>query len=218
MKMLGLAFVLILTSQIAQGQIFVTNVFGTPQTLHGLIGEYNFDGTAINPAIFSPGSPSRLGVSGSDLYVLNGGGEFFGSVDRYSTSGGTSQIGLIPSLTFPRSLAESGSNLFISDAKGVHKYDTSGHLVTDSFTTARFDTYGLTVSDDGSHLFISGADSIGEYDTTTGATISDTFITGLDNPYAISISGSRYTWRTLATEQMEALANMPATDRQSIQL
>lgn len=123
--------------------------------------------------------------------MLNGGGEFLGSLDRYSISGGTSQKGLIPSLGVPRGLAVSGSNLFISDGNGIHKYDTSGHLITTSFTAAKFDTYRLAVSSDGSHLFVAGADSIGEYDTTTGTTINDTFITGLDNPYAISISGSK---------------------------
>jgi hypothetical protein len=35
MKILPLAFVLILPVQIAEGQIFVNNSFGTPQTLQG---------------------------------------------------------------------------------------------------------------------------------------------------------------------------------------
>jgi hypothetical protein len=180
----------------AHGQIFVTNVFGTPQTIHGSIGEYNLDGSVINPALVTPGSPLDITIVGSNLYVANGGGEFAGSIDQYTTSGATIASPLT-SFYAIHSLAVSGTNLFVgysSDTGRVGKYTTAGDTVDDSFITGlQSAPFGIAVTDDGSKLFVADyyGETVGEYNAQTGAAIDASLITGLNLPTGIAIAGSK---------------------------
>ena len=60
--------------RVGLGQIFVGDVTGTPQTLSGWIGEYNLDGSQINPAL-AVGTLIDISIVGPSIYVMNRGGE-----------------------------------------------------------------------------------------------------------------------------------------------
>src|SRR5579871_5061332 len=121
--------------EIVHGQIFVGSVTGTPQDLHGAIGEYNFDGSVINPAL-TGGTPIDISIVGSNMFVINTGGEFASSYTEYTT-GGATVTGSSP-FYMMNSVAASGSDLFIgypSNDNRVAKCTLTGDIVNDSFIT-----------------------------------------------------------------------------------
>jgi hypothetical protein len=177
----------------ATAQIFVTNVYGTPQTLDGSVGEYNLDGTTVNSALIPSGlkGPIDIVATNNNLFVLNSGGEFIGSVNRYTISGAPVNVPLI-SRALPRAGTIFGENLYITNAGSVSLYSTTGTAVNTSLVSGLASPYGIAISGDGARLFVSDFDDniVGEYDAATGMTINAALITGLSNPTGITISGT----------------------------
>jgi hypothetical protein len=86
----------------------------------------------------------------------------------------------------PDAIAVSGSNIFVADTDNstVSEYTTSGTLVN-SFSVAG--AWGLAIS--GSNLFVATGSGIAEY-TTSGTLVNASFITGLETPGGIVVSGN----------------------------
>jgi DNA-binding beta-propeller fold protein YncE len=180
-------------SESAHAQIFVSNVFGTPQTINGSIGEYNLDGSAVNSALIPSGlaGPVDIVTSGASLFVVNSGGEFIGSIDQFTTSGTPVNTPLLQFM-FPRSAAVFGSTLYVVKAGTVGVFTTAGGTVNSSLVSGLTSPYGIAISGDGTHLFVADFDDdvIGEYDAATGGAVNAALITGLSTPTGIAISGS----------------------------
>ena len=168
--------VLLCASGHTSAQILVSNFIGDSSNPIGVIGEYNLDGTAINPALI-PANGDRIAVSDSNVFVLRNVVGFAGSVGEYTTSGATIDSEFITGIYGLRSLASSAGSLFVSDSSNVGnvlKFDleppfSSGLLISD-FQLAN----GLAVSRDGRRLYVvdSFAGMIGEYDASTGTQLT----------------------------------------------
>jgi hypothetical protein len=165
----------------------------------GTIGEYDAaTGTAINTSLV-PGlvSPGEIAVLGDDLFVAGN-----GRIGEYTTSGALVNAALLTNLgtAFPNGIAVSGGDLFVTREGSVGEFTTSGVPINSSLITVSnplvADLYGLAVS--GNDLFVgfnefnagAGHGKIAEYDATTGAVINANFITGLNQPEGITISGN----------------------------
>jgi DNA-binding beta-propeller fold protein YncE len=147
----------------------------------------------INPAL-AGGTPVDIAILGSNMFVINGGGEFGGSVAEYTTAGAV--VGSATPFYAIQSVAVSDSNLFIgysSDTGRVGKCTIAGDVVDDSFITGLSRApFGIALSPDQSTLFVADfyGNTIGEYDAATGTAIHTALISGLNLPTGIAISGS----------------------------
>jgi len=177
-----------LTPATARGQIFVTDF------ADGTIGEYNLDGTTVNPSLVSGlNEPAAIAVSGSDLFVANY-GRGNGTIGEYTTSGAAVNTDLVSGLSYPTGIAVSGSNLFVVSGDTVGEYTTAGATVNASLVPAFYSASGLAVS--GSDLFVTYYDypysgypgAIREF-TTSGATVNTFPVSGSDVA-GIVVSGS----------------------------
>ena len=166
------------------------------------VGEYNATtGATINASFISGINAVGLAISGGDLYVADG----VGTVGEYdATTGDAIHASLITGLNGPVSLALSGSDLYVGCSEesgsdpGVGEYNaTTGAAINASLlgiTVPGIDPRGLAIS--GSNLFVAnwvgsqGNNKVGEYNATTGATINASFITGLNTPYGLALSGT----------------------------
>jgi hypothetical protein len=179
----------------APAQVLVSHYLGDSANPVGAIGEYNLDGTAINPALIQANG-DRIAVSDSKVFVLRNIVGFAGVVGEYTTSGATIDSEFITGIYGLRELAASDGSLFVSYSSNVGnvlKFDlappfSSGLLISD-FQLAN----GLAVSADGGRLYVadSFAGTIGEYDASTGAPINPALVTGLDYPTVVAVSGSK---------------------------
>jgi hypothetical protein len=170
-----------LTSKAANAQVLVAT--------GNQISEYSTDGATLNaPFITAAHGVTAMAVSGSDLYLLENDGNGIGSIQEYTTSGILVNPLLVAGIQYPQSIAVSGSDLFVSDFVGtvIAKYSTSGAVLNANLISGG-NYYGIVT--DGSHIFTASGGTIGEY-TTTGDTINESFVTGLDGAFAIAISGS----------------------------
>ncbi len=187
--------VLFVHSNSASVQILVSSYIGDSQNPVGVIGEYNLDGTAINPALI-PAGGYRIAVSDSKVFALRNIVGFAGLVGEYTISGSTVDSGFVTGIYGLQGIAASKGSLFVSYSSNVGnvlKFDlappfSSGLLITD-FQFAN----GLAVSADGRRLYVadSFAGTIGEYDASTGAAINPALVSGLDYPTSIAVSGSK---------------------------
>jgi phosphodiesterase/alkaline phosphatase D-like protein len=135
--------------------------------------------------------PLSLAVSGNTLFVTNLGTS---AVNAYDTTTGAAIPGkFITGLPGPTGLSTLNGILYVTDAAGdTAEYNTNNGTVT--LINANFFN-GLS----GSGFVISGNDlfalnywdgSVVQYNATTGALINAKFITGLQNPTGITISGN----------------------------
>ena len=162
---------------------------------NGTVGEYTTSGGVVNPSLVS-GLTYNFGVavSGSNLFVANGGGS--GTISQYTTSGAVVNPALVTGLNNPYGVAVYGSNLFVVNfaqpylSNGtVGEYTTSGAVVNPSLVSGLYAPQGIAVA--GSNVFVADPPNgtIGEY-TTSGAVVNPSLISGLDYPYGIAVSGS----------------------------
>jgi DNA-binding beta-propeller fold protein YncE len=173
-----------MAARVGLGQIFVGNYTGTPQTLSGWIGEYDLDGSVINPAL-TGGVPTDISIVGSSMYVMNGGGEFGSLISKYTTGGAPLAMANSTPFYIMTSLAVSASNLYVGYGGGVGKCMLDGELVNDSFITGLNGfPFGIVLSPDQSKLFVADfySNAIGEYDAATGAATRETLIALADVP------------------------------------
>ena len=93
----------------AHGQIYVSD------NTNGTVGEYNLDGTAINPSLISGlTQPAGLALSGKHLYVIVHGDGTNGTVQVYNaTTGAVINPSLVTAPQLPEILALSGNNLYV---------------------------------------------------------------------------------------------------------
>lgn len=191
-------------------RIYVTNV-GNLNT--GTVDVFATDGTPISvPSFGGLVFPAGISVSGNHVYVTNAGNNVIG---KYTSTGEVVDASLFSTPgSEPYGIAVSGSSIFITHPFGgrIGKYDAeTGAAINASLVTGLSGViapltisrgpYGIAVR--GNSLFVTnlgtrvngvyvpGSGSIGEYDATTGAPINPSLITGLDTPYALSISNDR---------------------------
>lgn len=155
----------------------------------GTIGKYDASTGAEIDASFITGAFGRdLAVSGSNLFVTNGGG----AVAKYDAiTGATINLGFV-TVDFgqPQGVAVSGSSLFVGNATfggTVGKYDmTTGTAINSSFVTGLNNPHGVAVS--GSNLFVTSDGSAGKYDVSFG--VGSQIVGGLSSPVGLAVSGS----------------------------
>src|ERR1700722_15690643 len=129
LKSLLILFAVLLLTQRAHGQIFVTNT--NTNSSNGFISEYDYNtGSAISTALVSGlNYPWGIAVSGSNVYVANNTAQTIGEYN--ATTGATVNASLISGLNGPDGIAVSGSNLFVANGGygggttvGVYRADT----------------------------------------------------------------------------------------------
>ncbi|MGD0390152.1 MAG: hypothetical protein ABSC42_14490 [Tepidisphaeraceae bacterium] len=172
----------VLAPATARGQLFIA----TGST----IGEYNLDGTTVNPSLVSGLNFLRtIAVSGNDIFVANLG---LGTIGEYTASGATVNAALISGLNNPEGIAVEGNNLFVANEGNgtVGKYTTSGAVENATLISGLPDASAIAV--DGNNLFVPDQvfyqTDIGEY-TTAGELENASFIRNVGNPWAIVASG-----------------------------
>lgn len=104
-------------------QIYVSSSNGNT------IGEYNPNGSAVNPSLITGLSDPQVMAVGGNLFVVN---QTTGTIGEYTTSGALVSASLITGLSSPTSLVISGTNLFVANnpAGVIGEYTTSGGTVT----------------------------------------------------------------------------------------
>ncbi len=118
----------------ARGQFLVTN----PGS--GTIGEYNLDGTPVNPALISglSGYPEgmAIAISTSHLYVANFSS---GTIGEYNLDGTPVNPALVSGLNEPSCIALSGSSLYVTNfgSGTIGQYNLDGALVNPADLGAR---------------------------------------------------------------------------------
>ncbi len=182
---------------VAGGNLYVANHTGNT------IGEYNATtGAVVNAALVSGLSgPSNLLLSGNNLYVTNNQAYAVGVYN--ATTGATINASLIPSLSpqqrFPFGLALSGSDLYVSDFKqGVFDYNATTGAYTRTvlvYTNNRV-PYGLGLIGNTLYVGTGGivGDTVGTYNATTGATMSDPLISGVNGSFFALVVPEPGTW------------------------
>jgi hypothetical protein len=176
---------------ISGNYLFAAHGGNFPSGTAPAIGEYITSGAPIATPLITNGSssPQGIAISGTNLFVLNG-----GTIGEYTTSGQTINSSLISGLYGANSIAISGNDLFVTIMNGstfaVGEYTLSGATVNASLIT-----YGLNgptgIAISGSDLFVANwyNGTIGEY-TTSGQTINTSLISGLAEPEGIAILGN----------------------------
>ena len=172
-------------------QIFVTTNAGT-------VAKYNLDGSLVNASLVSGVStgPSSVAVSGTDIFTItsfNNPATF----SEYTTSGAPVNV-INTGLNDLRSIAVSGTNIFVTDQNGglgieeISEYTTSGAtLNTDLATLSAFAPSGIGIVVSGTDIFVATtAGTVDEY-TTVGGTVNASLLTGLNTVNnGIAVSGT----------------------------
>jgi hypothetical protein len=161
----------------------------------------------LNTGLFGQiNGAAGLALSGTTLYVAN---SFANTITAYDAGSGA-PIGVppliygggnSPELRGPDGLVISGNNFFVSnnDSSGgwIGEYTLAGATINDHFiNTPGIGVYGLAIS--GNHLFVATGIScqldvsgnIEECDINSGAVLNSSFVSGLQNVYGITISGT----------------------------
>ncbi len=183
----------------ADGQIFVaTSLPDGP----GAIGEYNFDGLAVNTAIASGLNGPWSGVSdgnGHIFWAMEGTGN--GAVTEYTSAGATVTPSLIPQGGEVMGVTVDGKgHLFVmygtpygSAFDSVSEYNLDGTLVNASLITKVSGGGFASIACDGSYLYLADSynNNISKY-TVSGTLVSSTFISLAHNtgPLALACDGN----------------------------
>jgi hypothetical protein len=157
----------------------------------GTVGEYNLDGSTINPDFISGPDPFGIDIVGNDLFVGLG-----SNIAEYTTAGTLVNAALASQLNNPQDIAVSGTNLFVlqqnsnfNNAGVVGKYTTSGVTINANLITGLGEPVGIAVS--GNDLFVANyySGTIGEYGFD-GSVVNASLISGLSGPWGLAIVGN----------------------------
>jgi hypothetical protein len=165
-----------------------TDVYVTNQSA-GTIGEYTTAGATVNSSlVMGLSAPYGIAVSGSDLWVANGG--VIGEYD--ATNGNVVNATLVTGLTKPIGIAVAGSNLYVTDATNntISEYNAfTGLPVNATPTLVTGLNSPVSVAVLGADLLVSnqGNGTIGEYDATTGNMVNASLVSGLSSPSGLVV-------------------------------
>jgi len=124
LRRLLVVFALAAGAVAVRGQVFISNFCA------GTIGEYNLDGTPINPTLIKGlKGPWSLAASDSDLFIAFSSS---GSVGKYTFDGSLVNADLITGLKKPTGLALYGSELLVASGCGggdIGLYDLNGQVL-----------------------------------------------------------------------------------------
>ena len=169
----------------ANAQIYVT-YFNKGD---GVVGAFNFDGSAINASLISGLQyPSGIASDGTgNLYVPNTGANVVG---KYTTSGATVNAALI-SVPFPYQVVLDGHGFLYTVNEYLHygKYTTTGWTVNASFIT-NYSGGGIpSIACDGDYLYLSDSynPNIAKY-TTSGVLVNASLISMPNSDGTVSIA------------------------------
>ena len=192
--------------------LFVSS--NNPSTGSGTIGEYNaLTGATINASLISGlVRPQGIALSGSDLYVAsdNSGLAGAGTVGKYTLSADFGSItsstpALITGLSYPETLAISGTNLFVVNegVGAIAEYNTSGQPLNTTLITGLNNPIGIALL--GSDMYVTnfyGTASIGKYtlgaDSISIASSTPALVSGLSNAHGIVVTPEPATLSLLA--------------------
>ena len=184
------------------------------------VGAYTTSGATVNASLITGlSNPVAIAVSGSEVFVVNGS---TGAIGEYTTSGATVNASLITGLNAPAGIAVSGGNLFVvshypanlvQEFGSIGEYTMSGATVNASLiTNVTPPPFGIAAS--GSDLFVtqvcisvaSCAPIVGgtlSVYTTSGGTVAAPLIgSGLNDAFAVAVSGSDVFVSNYATENI----------------
>jgi len=185
------------------GELYVTNFnagrIDRYDTVDGLVGGARSVGFISGLSI-----PTGIVVSGGQIFVES---YTLGTISVYdAATGHLINANLITGLDHPWGLAVSGGELFVTNVGNgstgtgfVGAYTTSGttvnaNLIT-GLTAPRGIAVGGSISGNTNALFVAtsydsqGHQHVGEY-TTAGGTVNASFITAMQNPYGVAVSGN----------------------------
>lgn len=162
--------------------------------ISGTIGKYTTSGAEVNASLISGlGTVGGIDVSGSSLYVMSYQPAQQRTVSQYSTSGGSGTV-LATGLYEAKDLAVSGSNVYFLMQNGglydVMLLDT-GTTSVSSFKSGINGATDVYIS--GTTLYVTSLNGnttnglIGAYSTLGGGD-NATFISGLNEPYAVGLT------------------------------
>jgi len=183
----------------ASAQIFVAD------SSVGRVGEYNEStGATIRDPVSNPfvnvnGTMTGIACLNGVLYVTDG---FDDSIRAFNATTGqpVSGFSLTGVFSFVIGLTAANNTLYVAngDAGKVSTYSaTDGHELNDTFVSA-----GVNGSTDlkvnNGYLYVAtpgdtvnrNNGTIGKFDATTGQVVSTSFISGLDTPYTLALSGN----------------------------
>ena len=170
---------------------------------NGTIGQYTTSGQTVNASLITGLSyPTFMAISGNNIFVANSSnalGNYYssngisGAIGSYTTSGGTNNANLIPSLINAYSVAVAGTNLFVlnndsNQIATIGSYDISGNIINPTLITGLQNGRQIAISDTNMFIVLEGTNNLVCKYSTSG-TIDNSFsITGLNGGKGITIS------------------------------
>jgi len=184
---MGIAALWLLTDA-ARGQVFVAN------STTGTVNEFSSDGDLQGTFSASSG-PQGIALSGSTLFVAS---SYSGTIGQYTIGGVEMNASFVASLNAPQAVQVSGGSLYVlsydDDGYGViGKYNASDGTPQNAALISQLESPGEFAVSDGYAYVTNFAGSVSKFDINTGEEIlnlGETFLTGLDSPWGIAVSGS----------------------------
>ncbi len=174
---------------VADGFLYVSTFGSGIGVFTGKVGKYTLLGEPVNPSLITGlAQPTSIAISGNDLYVNNAGSA---NVGKYTTSGATVNPSFITVTGGGGdAVAVSGSTVFVAIGGNyrIASYSAAtGAVINNNLIPNQVQVTSLTVS--GSDLYAVRQNSVGKY-TTSGAVQNASLITGLNNPFGVTVDGS----------------------------